>query len=269
MPYDARMADTVHAERNTSVQAVERAAALLLYLADHPEASLRDLARACGCSRTTVHRLLNTLAKRELLALRDGRPTFGPAIARLYGAWSRQSELRQVAYPFMLELRDRTGETISLLVRQGDATVCVECIESRHPIRRIIAPGDVTPLLRSSSGKLFLAALPADELAALLARLDLDNREASARLNAELARIRDQGYAASYEEREERIPGAASVAAPIRNSAGGVAASLSVAGPFQRVTPAFVAEIAPVLCQVVQAIVHELGSTADGLAEVS
>jgi DNA-binding IclR family transcriptional regulator len=261
------MADRMNAMRNTSVQAVERAATILVYLADHPEASLRELAAVAGVSRPTVHRMLNALAKSGLLApRRDGRPGFGLAVVRLYGAWCRQTELRQVAYPYMLELRDRSGETVSLHVRQGDATVCVECIESKEPIRRSIAPGDVAPILRSSSSKLFLAALPPDELTALLGRLEPDNAAMRARLAAELPLIRQQGYAASY---EERIVGAASVAAPIWNGAGELAASLSVAGPLQRVTPAFIAEVAPVLCAVTQAISHQLGYRADAAVGAS
>jgi DNA-binding IclR family transcriptional regulator len=259
---DAHMANDVSAIRNTSVQAVERAAAVLLYLADHPDASLRELASAVGVSRTTVHRMLNALTQCGFIApRRDGRPAFGPGVVRLYGAWRRQTELRRVAYPYMLELRDRSGETISLHVRQGDATVCVECVESQQPIRRSIVPGDLAPLLRSSSSKLFLAALPPEELTALLGRLAPDNAEMRARLNIELPLIRQQGYAASY---QERIAGAASVAAPIWNGAGEMAASLSIAGPVHRVTPAFVAEIAPVLCEIAQTISRQLGYGADG-----
>jgi DNA-binding IclR family transcriptional regulator len=254
-----------HAMRNTSVQAVERAGALMLYLADHPGASLRELAGTLGCSRTTVHRLLNALAQGGLVAVRrDGRPAFGVGVVRLYGAWLRQTELRQVAYPYMLDLRDRSGETISLHVRQGDTTVCVECIESKQPIRRSIATGDVAPLLRSSSSKLFLAALPAEEQAASLRRQEPDNAEIRRRLHAELPLIRQQGFAASY---QERILGAASVAAPIWNGSAEMVASLSLAGPIQRVTPAFVAEIAPVLCEIADAISRQLGYHAAGPVE--
>ena len=55
--------------------------------------------------------------------------------------------------------------------------------------------------------------------------------------------------------------GAASVAAPIWNGGGEMAASLSIAGPVHRVSPAFVAEIAPVLREVAQTISRQLGYT--------
>ncbi|MBX5492901.1 MAG: IclR family transcriptional regulator [Chloroflexi bacterium] len=243
--------------RNSSVQAVERAGHLLLYLAEHPRASLRDLAQAIGSSRTTAHRLLHALAASGLvMTTADGRPALGPAVVRLYGAWRRQTDLRRVAYPHLLALRDRSGETVSLHVRQGDAVVCVECVESEQPIRRAIAPGDVAPLLRSASSKLFLAALPEAERAALLTRLAPDDAELWERLRTELPRIREQGYATSF---EERIPGAASLAAPIWDAAGTMVASLSIAGPVQRVTPAFIAEIAPVLRAVALEISQQLG----------
>ena len=247
---------------NMSVQAVERAAVILLYLVDHPQASLRDLANAIGCSRTTAHRLLNALAKSGLIAQRhDGRPALGPAVVRLYGAWSRQTELRQVAYPHMLELHEACGETVSLHVRQGDLTVCVEYIESRQPIRWSIGPGEVAPLLRSSSSKLFLAAMSDPDLAEAVARVAPDDPTVQQRLSDELPRIREQGYATSF---EERFAGAAGVAAPVRNAHGEMIASLSVAGPIQRLTPDFVEELAPPLRASAQAISAKLGYQADG-----
>jgi DNA-binding IclR family transcriptional regulator len=243
--------------RDNTVQAVERAGQLLVYLAEHPHSSLRDLARALGTSRTTAHRLLHALAASGLVAIApDGRPALGPAVVRLYGAWRRQTDLRRVAYPHLLALRDRSGETVSLHVRQGDVLVCVECVESEQPLRRAIAPGDVAPLLRSASSKLFLAALSEAERAALLARLAPDDAALWERLRAELPRIREQGYATSC---GERIPGAASVAAPIWGASGELVASLSIAGPVQRVTPAFIAEIAPVLRSVALEISRQLG----------
>src|SRR5215207_4984935 len=104
--------------RNTSVQAVERATKLLLFLAEHPGATLRELGGCIGCSTTTAYRLLNALSQDGLVATGpDGRPTLGLAVVKLYGAWSRQTTLRQVAYPQMVSLRDRTGESVTLHVR--------------------------------------------------------------------------------------------------------------------------------------------------------
>ncbi|SRR5712692_4447717 len=245
--------------RNTSVQSVERAVAILLYLADRPHASLRELAAHIGCSRTSVYRLLGGLSKGGLVEMTsDGRPEFGPAAVRIYGAWRRQTDVRRIAHPLMLELRDRLGETISLHIRQADTQVCVECVESRSAIRRSIAVGDTAPLLRGASSKLFLAAMSDEELDALASRCQPNQAKLLAQVRQELPQVRQQEFATSF---EEWIPGAAAVACPLYNAAGEMFATLNLSGPVQRVTPAFVAETALELQSVTRSISARLGHT--------
>src|SRR5206468_2973329 len=132
----------------------------LLYLADHPEASLREVAGHVGCSRTTAHRLLNSLSHAGFTEpRRDGRYAFGPSIVRLYGAWRAQADLRRIAHPYMVQLRDCSGETISLDVRQGNSHVCIESVESSSPIRRTGTLGLSGSLLRGASAKVYLASM--------------------------------------------------------------------------------------------------------------
>ncbi|MEI2697023.1 MAG: hypothetical protein V9E94_01305 [Microthrixaceae bacterium] len=64
-----------------------------------------------------------------------------------------QFPLAEVARPAMEELREATGESVQLYVRDGDERVCVAAIESSHGLRTIVAVGAVLPMDRGSAGR--------------------------------------------------------------------------------------------------------------------
>jgi DNA-binding IclR family transcriptional regulator len=100
-------------------------------------------------------------------------------------------------------LRDETGESVQLYVRDGDRRVCVEALESPHGLRTIVNVGAVLPLDAGSAGTVLAG-------------------EAG-----------DRAWVASVEERE---PGVTSVSAPIHDADGRVVAAISVSGPIERTT---------------------------------
>jgi DNA-binding IclR family transcriptional regulator len=106
-----------------------------------------------------------------------------------------------------------------------------------------------------------LAFLPEEELTTLLAELPLtaitphtvtDRKQ----LEAELAATRKRGYAVSS---GERSPGAAAVAAPIRDGSGQPIAAIGVLGPSQRLTRRVLKELGYQVMQVAQKISAEFG----------
>ncbi|MPY92747.1 MAG: IclR family transcriptional regulator, partial [Acidimicrobiia bacterium] len=112
--------------------------------------------------------------------------------------------LSGAAEPVLERLRDATGESVQLYVREGAARVCVAALESPHGLRTIVPLGAALPLELGSAGKVL--------------RLE---PEAVAR-----------GWAESVAERE---PGVASVSAPVRDGRC-VVAAVSVSGPIDRTT---------------------------------
>jgi DNA-binding IclR family transcriptional regulator len=96
--------------------------------------------------------------------------------------------------------------------------------------------GQLTPLHCTSSGKVLLAHLDPATRAELLARAGtpaLTPRTVSAtgRLEEQLVRVRDAGYATAIEEYEV---GLNAVAAPVFDRSGQVIAAVSVSGPSYR-----------------------------------
>jgi DNA-binding IclR family transcriptional regulator len=95
-----------------------------------------------------------------------------------------------------------------------------------------------------ANGKALLAWRPAAEIARVLARPLARFTERTigdpATLRAELALVRDLGYAQALGEVEV---GLNAVAAPVRDSSGQVVAAVSISGPAYRVTADRIAEL--------------------------
>lgn len=191
--------------RVSDVGVLDKAVSILDAVAVAPR-SLTDLLDATGLPRATAHRLAVALEVHGLLRREtDGRFALGLHLAALGGAAAAAFPLAELARPAMETLRDATGESVQLYVRDGDGRRCVASLDSPSELRTIVAVGAVLPLDRGSAGR---------------ALLDPD---ASGR----------RGWVESVEERE---PGVASVSAPIAGVDGSVVAAVGVSGPVGRTT---------------------------------
>ncbi|MBK9179186.1 MAG: IclR family transcriptional regulator [Acidimicrobiales bacterium] len=187
----------------SGVGVLDKAARVLGALEEHPRA-LAELVAATGLSRATAHRLATALEDHGLVRRDpDGRFALGLRLVALGRAAAEALPLREAARPALEALRDATGESVQLYVREGARRVCIESLESPHGLRTIVPLGAALPLDRGSAGRV---------------------------LAAEPATLR-RGWAESVEERE---PGVASVSAPVLDRDGLVRAAVSVSGPIPR-----------------------------------
>ena len=223
------------------VRAVERAVGVLAVLsASATSLSLTTIASRSGLSVPTAFRLLKTLEAQRLVATDEhGRYGLGSRVLELGHAYVRQLDIVALARPFLVRARDRVDETAVLGVRSGDAWVAVASVEATQPIRRVMSPGETTPLYASGTGKLLLAAESDDEVEAYIARTQLEPLSATTVieadvLRAQIAEIRASGYACSF---NERGAGGVGVSAPIRAHDGRIVAGLLIAAPASRFTP--------------------------------
>jgi IclR family transcriptional regulator, acetate operon repressor len=213
--------------------AVDRALAVLCaFSCEHPALGVTEISEQLNLTKSTVHRLLQALLQRGLVAQEPQKRqyTLGYRVLALATAVRGEATLRAICRPHMAWLQSVTGETIALYVVAGDVRMCLDEIESPHMLRMSAGIGRCFPLHRGAASKALLAAGPADSATwqRAVAQLSTDER---ARLEAELAGLRRRGYAGSA---GETVPGAASVAAPIHGPNGEVVAALSVAGPAAR-----------------------------------
>lgn len=190
----------------TGVGVLDKAVRVLGVLEDRP-LDLGGLVEATGLPRATAHRLATALEAHGLVR-RDDRGRFAPGLrlVALGRAASSALALPELARPALVELRDRTGESVQLYVREGDQRVCVVSLESPHGLRTIVPLGAAFALPAGSAGRLL----------------------------AEDPEAIDAGWCQTVEERE---PGVASVSAAVRSGDGSVVAAVSVSGPIDRMGP--------------------------------
>jgi DNA-binding IclR family transcriptional regulator len=243
-------------------QAVQRAIRLLqVFSARGPELRLSELARDAGLNKTTTFRLLSALENAEMVErTREGDAyRLGPEIVRLGSLALGGNRLQAAAGPILRALADETRETVTLEVLVGmDAMILDEAMGS-HAVGLVPSLGTRWAAHATSTGKVLLAHLPEDVLAARLprrlTRFTPRTIVEPAALLRELGRVRARGTSTCVEELE---PGLVTVGAPVR-SAAGVVAALSVGGPKSRLAPAAVAALARRLPAAAEAVSARLG----------
>ena len=190
-------------DKSSGVGVLDKAVTILTALENGPLA-LAGLVAATGISRPTAHRLACALEAHGLVRRDDeGRFTLGLRLVALGHAAASDLNIVEAARPALEQLRDDTGESVQLYVRDGDRRVCALSLESPHGLRTIVPLGASLPLDLGSAGKVL--------------RGDSGPR----------------GWAESVGEREA---GVASVSAPVLDTSGRVLAAVSVSGPINRTT---------------------------------
>ncbi len=204
---------------------------LLLFDPATPVLSAGEIASRLGMSRSTTYRYLQSLRSSDLLEEDAARGGFrlGPRIFELASIARQGLGLSEIALPVMHDLCREVDEAVLLTRRSGTMVVCVERVETTRPIRLSYERGHLLPLHAGAPSKVLLAfedpaTLDVDALGAL-ERFTESTITDPDELRAELALIREQGYAMSNGELDLGVRG---IAAPIFDADGRVAAGISV-----------------------------------------
>ena len=187
----------------TGVGVLDKAMAVLHAVVESP-CTLAELQESTALPRATAHRLAAALEVHGLLRRDDlGRYELGLALVSLGQVAAERFPLVDAGRAVLDRLRDESGESVQLFVREGGQRRCVVSLESPHGLRWIVPQGSVLPLDVGSAGRV---------------------------LSGEESRY---GWVQSVGEREA---GVASVSAPVAAVDGGVLAAVSVSGPIERLT---------------------------------
>jgi len=224
--------------RSGRVQSVDRAAALLRAVARAAPrgASAATLAQDCRLNRATAWRLLATLEDNGLVEreVDGGRYVLGLGVSRLADAVGVDGLVRR-AHPVLERLSLECGETADLAVVRPTGLTYVDEV-APPSVMAANWLGRTVPLHATSSGKAWLAWLPAVEAAALLTPPLASYTETTvtdvATLHAELTAIRARGFGTCSGEFEEQLYG---VSAPVLDG-GRPIAVVSIWGPRDRIT---------------------------------
>jgi DNA-binding IclR family transcriptional regulator len=250
--------------RGAGLSSVRNAARLLCaFTPSDRDLGVSELAARLGLGKSTVHRLLSTLA-REGLIERDatnGRYRLGLKLYELGSIVGDHFDLHEAVAGPLDDLRNLTGETVHVAILDGSEVVYIARRESPHTLRMFGRVGHRNHAHCTSTGKLLLAFLAPPDLMAILdgmalpahTRYTITDR---ATLESELEAIRRRGWAENIQESEL---GAHSVAAPIHDATGRVVAAISVAGPAARFTPETMRRVAVDTVRTGDAISARLG----------
>jgi len=200
---------------------------------------LAGLAKRMKMPKSTLLRLLTTMRYHNLIRqnVNTKRFSLGLGLVALGRAAESNFNLVERIHPFLLELSEKTGETASLLIMEGDHAVYIDQVTSKSIIRGQPRIGLRLDLYCSSGGKILLSDLSESRIDSLFHGKKLEQKTSKTiddleKLKKELQKVREQGYATDDEEVEI---GGRCVAAPLRNKSGEVVAAISVMGPTTRI----------------------------------
>jgi IclR family pca regulon transcriptional regulator len=203
---------------------------LACFDADHREMSLSEVATAAGLARPTARRLLLTLEELGFVRSSGSSYVLTPKVLTLGMAYVGALGLWDIARPHLEALVTRTGESSSMAQLDGSDIVYVARVSVPKLIALRVDIGTRFPAVQTSQGKVLLAALSPDDLAATLAEPSRSGLppyigRSPDQLRDELTEIRARGWALAD---EELAPGVRSVAVPVRDRNGVVQAAMNV-----------------------------------------
>lgn len=196
-------------------QNTRRSLQVLRVLGQHHEAGLgvKDVVALTGLERSTAHRLMTCLVE-EHFAERDPntrRYRLGLEAMRLGFATLTRAPLLSTCLPVLRRLARISGDTVFLLVRQGDYTVCLAREDGAFPVKIFSTRvGDIRPLGIGVAGLAMLAHQSDDEIERIRSQhssaFDAAGLDA-ANLRRVIARTRRTGYSELIDTVTEGVAG--------------------------------------------------------------
>ena len=238
-PTSARPPGSIGERSPSMIGAVDNVLRLLRMFESQELLRVNEVSRRMNLSRSTVHRMLTTLAHHGFVvqdAFSRGYAP-GPALVDIGLAVVSQMDIRQTARPVLEALRAATGETVHLAVIRDREVLYLDGLESERLVRAGQRVGQTLPAYATAAGKALLAEMSDDAVRAMYAGPDLPPvtaqtlRTRSALLQ-ELRTVQEVGYAVNRGESEDDI---SALAAAVRDPRGRPRAALVVTAPRSRV----------------------------------
>jgi IclR family KDG regulon transcriptional repressor len=225
--------------------------------------SVGDVAARLGLGKATIHGVLSNLeARRYVERASGGRGGYrlGQRVWELGVVAGEFIELKNVAHQNLLALTEASGESSQFSEYAAGDVIYLDRVESPNPVRANIHVGRRAPAHAVATGKALLAFQPEAEIdrvcaGPLIAYTPNTKTDAQA-LRAELAEVRERGFALNPGEYRGEIIG---VAAPVRDHTDAVVAAVSVSGPAYRFPIERAIALAPTIQDAAADISRRLG----------
>lgn len=218
---------------NMNLQTVDRALMILEMIAQKPMTQA-ELEKETGFNRTTMGRLVYTLANRKYIEkdANTNRYGIGLKVVELGSIKLNQIELKTEAVPLLRELSQKVNQVCHMGVLNDGEVVYIEKIEPLTSIRMFSAIGKRVPVHATSLGKMLMSGLANTEIIKTLSDKGMEKFTVHTILNQasylqEIEKVRTQGYAVDDAENEDDIY---CVSAPIFDYRNRMIAAISTTG---------------------------------------
>lgn len=226
-------------KQKKTIGSVKKAFDIINYIAEQEhEQGATEISDALGYGVSATYHILNTLKESNIITQNEKTKKYKLSIKlwQLGMTAYNQNNISDELKPFLVKLRDYTGETANLTILEGEEIVYVAQEESDKMIKMFTKTGATAPLHCTASGKIFLAYKDQAERNEIIDGLDLikftDNTiTKKEELVKELQRIKKDGYGFDVEERDEEV---SCIAAPVFGPQDELMACLSISGPNSR-----------------------------------
>lgn len=205
---------------------------LKIIASDDKSLKFSEIQKASNFPKANVSRYLKMLLAENLITFNPENATYSlglTLVSLAHKAWEQHS-LAQIAHDTLLKLAAETNLTIHLAQLSGGMVLYVDKINSPTPMDIFSQAGRIGPAYCTGVGKAMLAWLPTDVREQILSAQSFKRYTptticAKDLLEAELERIKKQGYAEDNEEHERDV---CCLAVPILSHQGRVLGGLSI-----------------------------------------
>ena len=192
----------VATESNT-VKSARRVLEVLEYFAQGVrKASVMQVATTLAYPQSSTSVLLSTLTTLGYLRFDPTDRSYCPTLrVVLLGAWLQDELFGQGSLVTVMErLRQRTGQTVMIGLRQGIHVRFIFSLRGKDPRSLLYPVGELRPVCRSAVGKMLLSSLPNSEILAIARHANAaeqasEDRVSTRALLEEIAEIRKLGWA--------------------------------------------------------------------------
>ncbi|MHA7287660.1 IclR family transcriptional regulator [Arthrobacter sp. MDT3-44] len=247
---------------------VDRALSLLAVFSDRRRAlTLSELARHADMPAPTALRLIARLvAWGALERLDDGRYVVGVRLWEVASLSPRGHGVREIALPYLEDLFEVTRHHVLLAVRDNEQAVLIERLSSRDATEVAYRVGGRAPLRSTAVGLVLLAGADHQFQETILRKPPEDEPGVATlpegQVRRTLSDVRRTGIAIIRRTAPSRT---VSVASPIFDAQGAVAAALSIVVPDGSTPPNV---LAPAVRSAARAVSRNLGHQAEVSSDV-
>lgn len=214
---------------------LRKALAVLDLLSQPPfEYRVSDISQATGINRTSVYRIVQSLAKEDFLVYAPDTKKYkvGPMLHHVGSAYVNNLTWKEKVEETLESVANATKESVGFAVREGDKVISLYEVETHQPFRMNYRAGTLYPMNRGCYGKCLMAYHDQRRVEKLLRsqkfeKLLPNTLTKPAEILAEYRKIREQGFVVS--DGETSSPSAVGVGVPVPGRSGEVKACIVVA----------------------------------------